>query len=284
MAAVLQLAELCYQHFTSNLADNAWYRVSPISFLSRIANPVLVMCATGDMLVPMEQMTRTHIHPVETEKFPAGYMRDFDSVVQNELSRHVFEELIPPEKVSTYIQPLQENSYKITPAMRLGQEEHPKHKPKKRDRVWSKNHQWNLYYLNEGPPEPYADHTTYAWNTSPDSYTAHYRDAAPIVDLLNADKLKWLLERYSNTMSNLPLIKNGTPIHRRNYDYVERLDVLEGLLTYAEWSEAHQNNLAALYAESGQKILGEAITPSTLRMLIKQLKRGTFQNNVYGTE
>ena len=67
----------------------------------------------------------------------------------------------------------------------------------------------------------------------PDSFVDHYRNAAPAPELLNAAKLERLLERYTGAMTRLPALKDGTLANRRNFDYLEKRDVLEGLAAYA---------------------------------------------------
>ncbi|MDQ1255674.1 MAG: hypothetical protein QG656_267, partial [Candidatus Hydrogenedentes bacterium] len=54
--AVELITNWAYGVFGNDLTSDTWYRLSPIACLDCITNPVLAVCATGDMLVPMEQM------------------------------------------------------------------------------------------------------------------------------------------------------------------------------------------------------------------------------------
>ena len=270
-ASVLRLADMAYEHFPRNLSDDAWFRLSPISETACITNPVLITIATGDMLVPMEQMTRAHLYPHNPENFPQGYVRDFDRIAPSDKTRVPLEEILAPETVSTQVMPLQEHSYLVSTAMRQDKELRPKVRPAAADRPWSKNHQWNFCYLDEGPPAPVADHTTYAWDTVPDSFVDHYFGALPGPELLNEAKLQRLLERYTGHMSDLPLLKDGTSANRRNFEYVEQRDVLSGLLFFAESSPACAERLAVLYAASDLKPLGPQATIPALRQLLESL-------------
>lgn len=272
MAAVLLLANMTYAHFSDNLADDAWYYVSPISKIPYITNPVMALSGTGDMLVPMEQFSSDHIHECDFAEFPEGYQRDFDTLTLNDKARVRLEDLLPENQVFTHVEPLQEDAYVITLDMRLGKEEHPAQKPAPLDRTWSAEHQWNLYYLDEGCALPFSDHLTYAWNTSPDSFVAHYQKALPAPDILTDLKLLRLLERYDNAMSELPALKNGNTVNRRNFDYVERRDVISGLLEYAQMGETHAARLVNLYADCLNKPFGNSLSIEVLHEYLNALQ------------
>src|SRR5690606_5181409 len=83
MFAVTGLADQSMEVFGGDLSADAYYRVSPIAYLDRIASPVMMLCATGDMLVPMEQVTASIEHRVDPELFPEGYVRDFETLTVN---------------------------------------------------------------------------------------------------------------------------------------------------------------------------------------------------------
>lgn len=267
---VTLLADWCYRYFGKDLSADAWYQMSPIAWLGRIANPVLVTCATGDMLVPMECMTREHLRPVTHPGFPQGYQRDFDALTLNDSARRVFEEVVPPEDISITVAPLQKNAYEITRAMFQGEEKKPKD-PRNLDKPWSAEHQWSLLYCDEGGPAPYAAHTTYSWAMSPDSFVAHYQEAVPAPGILNGPKLERLLERYAGRMTGLPLLKDGTPVHRRNFAAVEQYDVVRGLLDYAELGAGHAARLEALYAKCALQPLEKGVAPAALRGYLEKL-------------
>lgn len=270
MAAVMQLADMTYEHFDRELADDSWYYISPISKIAYITNPVMITAGTGDMLVPMEQITRTHVHQCDFSAFPEGYQRDFDTLTKNDKARIRLEDVLPPEQVFTYVEPLQENTYIPTLDMRLNKEEHPKKKPDTIDRKWSPDHQWNLYYLDDGCVLPQSDHFTHAWSTSPDTYVAHYQKATPKPDILTASKLTRIMERYDNAMSELPNLKDGQLVNRRNFDAVERRDVLSGLIAYSSMGEEHQDRLIALYQAGTRKPFGDTLDIDRLKYLLRQ--------------
>lgn len=270
LASVLPLADMSYEHFARNLAHDTWFHLSPISQVERITNPVLVTIATGDMLVPMEQITRRHIHPHDPDTFPEGYLRDFEGLASSAKTRVRLEDALAADTVFMQTMALQEHSYLVTTAMRLGQASRPKKTPETADRPWSKDHQWSFCVLDEGPPEPYADHTTYAWDTVPDSFVDYHYGTSPKPELLNDAKLQRLLERYADCINTLPALKNGTPANRRNFDALEKRDVVAGLLAFAECDPACEERLANLYAASALKPFGPQATVVVLRQLLEE--------------
>ena len=271
LAMVTSLADMSYEHFPRDLSHDAWYFMSPISQVERITDPTLITSSTGDMLVPMEQVTQDRLHPCDPAKFPQGYARDFDLLAPSDNTRVRFMDLLPRDQVFSTVLPLQQHSYLVTTAMRLDKEPRPGQKPRAEDRPWSRDHQWNFCFLDEGPPEPFADHTTWAWDTVPDSFVDHYRNAAPAPALLNAAKLERLLERYTGAMTRLPALKDGTLANRRNFDYLEKRDVLEGLAAYASLGAPHAERLAALYAASAEKPFGQELTAEVLKHALAEL-------------
>ena len=271
MAAVTALADMCYEHFPRDLAHDTWHALSPIAWTDRIANPVLVTFATGDMLVPMEQVTRNHIHPHEAYKFPAGYVRDFDALAPTGTTRVTLEEALPATAVHASVLPLQEHSYIITLDMRLNKAPHPGRKPALADRPWSPGHQWNFCFLDEGPPEPFADHFTWAWSTAPNSFVDHYQNAPAGPEILNGAKLTRLLERYEDAMTGLPVLNTGSAANRRNFDGIERRDVLSGLLAYASLGPKHEERLIVLYELSALKPFGPRLEMQSLRQELAEL-------------
>jgi len=262
LGMVASLGDMSFKYFTRDFADETWYNLSPLSYADRITDPTLVLCATGDMLVPMEAMTRTHLRPVDLSKFPVGYSRDFDALTPNEHARKVFEEVLPKDQVFTCVQPKQEGSFIVTTEMLRDPKKQPKAKPKDVDRAFSTDKQWNLYYLDEGGPEPFAGHTTWYWSTRAEKFVAHYHDAKPAVSILNEAKLKRLLERHAGQLSNLPTLSDGKPANRLNYAAAEKRDVETALRDYASFGPEYAENLRRLYAASPLKPFGDTLPES----------------------
>lgn len=265
VCAVTMLADWAYNVFGKDLTSETWYRLSPISITEQITNPVLILCATGDMLVPMEQQMTGIVHPWDPSLFPKGYQRDFESLTICEPAKVRFVDCLPKDQVYLHSLPLQNNSFEITLDMFLDAKKKPKLKPENADRPWSPTHQWSFCCLDEGPPAPCASHTRYEWSTSPDSFVAAHKASALSPTALTAPKLAHLLQRYAGKLENLPSLANGVPANRLNFANLERLDILTGLLDYAESSPAAMERLALLYAASPLKPFGETVTLEGLR-------------------
>jgi len=265
LCAVTMLVDWSFEVFDGDLGADTWFHVSPISRLDRIAHPVLVVCATGDMLVPMEQMTRDHLRPHNEAAFPEGYRRGFDELTLCEPARRTFEELLPEADVHIEHMPLQDHSFELTLGHFTGDEKKPGKRPKNQDRPWSKTHQWSLCYLDEGPPTPYASHTSHEWATSPDSFVAHYQTARPAPAILTASKLDHLMRRYTGKLDGLPALADGRPANRLNFPLVEQFDVLTGLLDYAGLGDAHAARLRTLYRGLECRPFGNELDLAELR-------------------
>jgi dienelactone hydrolase len=271
VCAVTMLADWSYRSYGDDLSAGAWYLLSPIAWTDRITAPTLITCATGDMLVPMESMTRKHLHPWQVEKFPEGYQRDFDAITRCNPARKVFEACIPEDETHISVVPKQKNSFELPLEMFKDSRKKPKSGPLNQDKPWSPDRQWNLVYCDEGPPNPCAAHTSWEWAMSPDTFVAHYKTSDPAPNLLNAAKLYRLMQRYAGKLENTPLLKDGRPVNRLNYPALEKRDVLTGLADYAATGDAHRNRLEALYTECPLQPLGDRLNTDKLRSLLAGL-------------
>ncbi len=259
LASVTGLTDMCYKYFPKDLNHECWYYLSPISYLHLITNPVMITCATGDMLVPIEQMTRKYLREYNPQDFPEGFTRNFDQLPFCPLAKKVFEELIPEDNYKIFVLPPQENSFEITREMLINNDAKPKQRPKTEDKPWSRTKQWSLVYLDEGGPSPVAGHTKLEWALSPDSFVEHYQSAVLPVSTLTLEKLKHLINRYNGTLEKPILLSNGNPAQRLNYPNLEKMDVLNSLWEYASISEQHKNHLQKIYDQLSEKPFGTSI-------------------------
>jgi hypothetical protein len=217
------------------------------------------------MLVPLEQMTATIDRPYDRGVFPAEYSRSFEDLTLSSQSRQRFDSRIASGQLAIHLVPLSEGMHEYTLGNFLKEEKEPK-SPPELDRPWSRDKQWNLVVLDEGPPQPFSTHTRYKWLTSPRSFVEEHRTGIPMPALLNAAKLDRLLQRYAGELEDEPVLaKTGKPAHRLNYEALEQLDVVSGLLAYAEWGPEYVDQLARLYAEGTRKPLGAELSLEWLR-------------------
>lgn len=249
----------CYGVFGPDLAAEAWYRVSPISYLDRISCPVLIQIATGDMLVPHEQMTDRFPQDFETAGLPEGYQRDFETLAPSEKTRRTFEEAAGEDAIHWELLSKPDDIFEFTLESIIGQEKAGPSGHANIDRPWSPDYVWNVAVFDEGPPRPWSAHTRYKWNSSPDNFVAVHQEEMPGPGILNAEKLDRLMQRYEGHLEALPALKDGVPANRLNFPDLEQLDVVTGLLDYARFGAAHRQRLARLYREGTRKPFGEQL-------------------------
>ena len=264
------LADWAGETYGKDYASDTWYYLSPLSYTDLITNPVLILCATGDMLVPIEQMTREHVRPFDPKAFPEGYKRDFDELAPSDKTRVCFEEVLPKDQRYVAVVPRQERSFELTLGHFMGVEPKPKSGPDVLDRSWSPKHQWSLCYLDEGPPTPHAAHTSHEWVTWPKSFSTAQIETPIAPEALTAPKLVRLMERYARKRSNLPKLADGMPANRLNFPGVEQRDVIAGLLDYAGVSETHAKRLVELYADCPLKPLGDTIDLDLMQRRLRE--------------
>ncbi|MCA1903047.1 MAG: hypothetical protein LDL53_12670 [Candidatus Hydrogenedens sp.] len=267
LSSVIGLADMCYKYFPRDLNHECWYYLSPISYLSLITNFTLITCATGDMLVPIEQMTRDYIRQPDYSQFPQGFTRDFDKLEFCSQAKKVFEELIPKDNYEIFLLTPQENSYEITRGMIVNSKLKPKVGPKKVDKPWSKTKHWSLVYLDEGPPTPVAGHTKLEWSLSPDSFVDYHKTAPLPENILTSEKLEHLLRRYMGEIEHPVMLNNNKLSQRLNYTNLEQMDVSISLLSYAKISPKHEQKLQELYTQSTLKPFGPSISASSLEKM-----------------
>ncbi len=267
-------ADLAMTIFEKDLTSKTWYTLSPISYVDRITAPTMVTSATGDMLCTIDMITSKKFFTLNKDEFPDSYVRDLKKLTSGTLGQVTLEESIPESKLAIHIIDVQEGQYQFSendPKI-LDDKSYNITLPKEIDRPWSKDKQWNIVILNEGAPLPYIGHNRYLWNTSAQSFVKYYLNREIDVEQLNAAKLKRLLERYSGKLSEVALLANGKPANRLNFDRLEKLDVVTGLLDYANISPAYEKNLIKLYDASSIKPFGEILTIDHLKTLSDSLQ------------
>lgn len=263
--AITGLADQSTGVFGTDLSAEAYYLISPIACLDRITSPVLIQCATGDMLVPHEQMTASIDRPIDRALFPETYVRDFDTLTLCPKAKKRFDELVPKDQLAFHIIPLPEGMHEYTLANFLKEEKEPP-SPAEIDRPWDPEKQWNIAVFDEGPPKPFSAHTRYKWGSSSNAFIEAHRAPTPAPSILNAAKLDRLMQRYAGELKDEPLLAStGKPANRLNVAPLEKLDVVSGLLDYADLGEVHAARLVELYAASVLKPFGADLNLDRLR-------------------
>ena len=263
--AITGLADQTTAVFGADLSAEAYYLISPIACLDRITSPVLIQCATGDMLVPHEQMTATIERPIDRALFPESYVRDFDTLTLCPKAKKRFDELVPKDQLAFHLIALPEGMHEYTLANFLKEEKEPP-SPAEIDRPWNPDKQWNVAVFDEGPPKPFSAHTRYKWGSSSNAFIEAHRTPMPAPAILNAAKLDRLMQRYVGELKDEPILAaSGKPANRLNAAPLEKLDVVSGLLDYADLGEAYAARLSELYAGGTLKPFGADLNLDRLR-------------------
>ena len=288
LCAVSELADVAmksspvpsaYGIFGADLSNPSYYYVSPISHVDRVACPTLISVNTGDMLVPHEQITDRL--PTNTpDDFPAEYTRDFQTITLIPEARKTLEEAVGAEHIHVEVVHAPEGLHELKAEHVFGKEPEPAGPPAT-DRPWSKDKQWSLVIHDEGPPRPWSPHSRYKWSESPNSFIEYYRDAAPAPSILNAAKLRRLIDRYTQTPEQGLKLADGAVVNRFNFETIEKVDVVRGLLDYASLGSEHRNRLAGLYGEMTSKPFGDDLSIDRLTTLQAELV-SRMTNDVHG--
>jgi hypothetical protein len=72
------------------------------------------------------------------------------------------------------------------------------------------------------------------------------------------------MQRATGQLENVPLLEDGTPANRLNFQNLEEQDVVQGLLDYASLSDAHRQRLIELYAQGRLKPFGDTLDVKSL--------------------
>ena len=272
--------------FGTDLDAPAYYILSAISYTDRITAPTQLVCATGDILCPVEQFTESTFFTLDRTFFPKGYANDFDAMTKYPPARKRFDACIHPDDLSLHVvdppEGLQEygpeDDKNLSYPLRCGDGAPETVLP------WSEDKQWSLVILNEGSPLPHTGHNRYPWNLNPFAFMADCGNRRLSADRLNAAKLQRLMERYSGHLREVATLVDGTPVNRLNFQTLERLDVLIGLLDYVRQGPDHAERLQKLYGDCPVRPLGGPPTQSHLESLEAQLRERIRLGSVPDTQ
>ncbi len=223
-------------------SDETYFRHSPVAHMNTITCPVSVYWTTADMLVPIDQVGKDWVRPVDAARFPPGFTFDPEKLtsspqgrkrVIDALNSKDFELAVIPEAT------VKEQIAKIV-ASKM-----PAELP------FSKTKQWSITILDEGAPEPQVGHTKHAVAWSQQKYVEHVLAGKIAASQLTEPKLHRLMDRYAG--------REWLPTELKHLDdsASERADVVRGLKTFVAAGAEHAKLFATLYAKlpSDQQVL-----------------------------
>jgi len=277
LAAVGQLAAPLEELFGKDLSAPAYRDLSPIHYFERITCPVSLTLSTADVLVPMPQLSTAHFTPPDAGTFPDGFEMRLNVLARARGTRRPFLEILPDGIRAVYVHKVPDDFPEIDPAAALGGKQEKASGPPV-DRPYDVSKRWSITIFDEGKPTPKSSHLRYSFDQNADSFKAHYQEAELTPDYLTPTKLERLMERFIGTLSDAPPLRpesdSPKPLHRLNYPALERLDVVTGLLDYADLGDEFMARLQEVYANlpHNLKVWGEELDMSHLRNLHQQLR------------
>jgi len=277
LAVVVQLAAPLEELFGKELWAIAYRDLSPIHYFERITCPVSLALSTADVLVPMPQLSTSHFTPPDAGTFPDGFEMRLEVLASAPGTTRPFLKILPEELYALYVHKVPEDTPEIDPAATVaGKQKKAEYPPV--DRPYDVTKQWSITIFDEGKPTPKSSHLRYSFDQNADSFKAHYQKSVLSPGQLTLTKLERLMERFIGNLSDAPPLRPDSdspkPVHRLNYPTLERLDVVTGVLDYADLGEEFANRLRELYGtvKDNLKVWGAELDMSRLRNLHGQLR------------
>ena len=273
---------LATELYGDDFSSPAYRNLSPIRHLDRITCPVSLAASTADVLAPMPQISQRHFVPPDAGTFPEGFEMRLDALVSVPEMRRPLLDVLPEEKRTLYVHKISENTPDLDPmaVLTVTEGEAP---GQPFDRPYDERKQWSIVILDEGPPTPRSAHYRYHYKHTTDSFKAHYQKAPLSREQLTLVKLQRLMERFTDKLSDLPVLRSddgtGKPAHRLNFASLEQLDVVTGLLDYADQGPEFERRLQGLYEQLQEELKpwGPALEMSHLRNLARELRAAVAQ-------
>lgn len=240
-----------FTFYPRDFEDAVWRELSPISHVRTITCPVTVTFSTGDVLVPIDQVSESLIRPYDSAAFPAGFRVAMKDLLKSESSR------------ATLLSSLDASDYSLT-VLSLGaeavllSEATAATRPPIVTVPVDPSKRWNIVVVDEGPMRPLGNHFQRAFTLNPMDAMSNRLNHPISPEQLTAAKLAQLMDRYSGRQWISKTLKH---LDSRE---AERADVLRGLRTYVSQGEAHAGRLLELYARlpGEHRVLGDL--PTTL--------------------
>ena len=279
LAALARGASLITSVYGEDLGSPSYLYLSPVHYTVRITCPVVLCASTADMLVPMQQISSVHAIAPDPNAFPEGFRMELAPLAKAPGSAVPFLDVLPKEQRAVFVKRIPDGTPVLGPmAALVGDDKKPPGKPI--DVPFDNEKQWSVVILDEGPPSPKGGHYKFYYSYNADSFKAHCRSAPLSLGQLTAPKLRRLAERFTGKLPELPVLKPqgdalaAVPVNRLNAPLLEQLDVLTGLLDYADQGPDFEARLAELYLglPEDMRPWGSSINKSELRDAVRQLR------------
>lgn len=264
--AVTFLAEQSRTLYGMPVESPAFLAVSPLAHLETLTAPTLVTFSTADMLVPIDQVGADLVQPHDPKLFPEGFTTAIPSRVPGVNGKRTLLSLLPADRYQLFRIPHPEKPIRpgAGPAMLL-------------KLPFSKERDWSIVILDEGPIEPAVGHFKYAWAPDNEPFRKWAEERGVTVAQLTQPKLERLMQRMKGEPWRPAKIRpagSNKEILATQLDYpeAERRDVLRGLSAFAQ-DDGRAAHLAWLYPKlpADLQLLGspkDLRTPAAVRRVL----------------
>jgi len=266
LSAVIVLAELMLPTFGPNFDSDAYLFSSPISQLGTITCPVQLVCSTADILVPVDQIGREYVKPRDLSLFPAGWTSALGDLMHRRQTRRTLCDLLPETAREVTVVPIPTTTRRAVPLPGHAADEG---QPMNLPLPFSRERQWSIVVLDEGPIDPLCSHTKYAVNTDHKDFREWALGRSVRPSQLTLPKLERMMGKLAGKEYRPFTLhpENGEPYAATRLDFAsaERADTLRGLRTFANVSDQCAEKLAAVYRSLPPelKLLGPALGNGT---------------------
>ena len=262
--------------FGTDFHSKEWLAFSPIAHLDSITAPVLALFSTADMLVPINQVGKEWVRPIDAKQFPAGFSLDYDPRTPSAPRGRTLLEALGKHEVGVFSFKSDPGQPRITPDGRVVGI------PKRVEMPVAVGKQWTVVVLDEGAPEPTVPHLKYNWDTVREPFRRHWESVGILPSQLTDAKCAHLMHRYGGTAWMPFRYQPGgkgplRPANTLDWPEAERLDVVAGLAAFAEDDQRAERFLEVYHRlPAGLQRLGldrESRTPAGLRRLLSNQLR-----------
>jgi hypothetical protein len=259
LTIVIPLADAAVQYLGLDTDADSWLMSSPISQLETFTAPMQVLWSTGDILVPINQVSAEFVRGLKPGGFPPSFTISVDALMKRPETRATLVHLLPTEAYEAFVVPAPAE------APILEYEREPSGPPVSVELPFSKERVWSLVVIDEGPVEPDAGHFRYAITPVQEPFLQWAFARGITADQLTQPKLARLMMRMlGREYRPFRTCPEGAaePIEAVRLDFpeAERQDVLRGLLAYAE-ERGRAVRLAECYSDlpAGLKAFGPSM-------------------------
>jgi hypothetical protein len=271
LTIVIPLGDAARVSLGADTDADSWLMSSPISQLDTITAPTQVVWSTGDILVPIDQVSSEFVRGLKPGAFPPGFTTSLADLLRRPEARRTLVDLLPDDAYEVFLVP-------TPPGAPISEyEREPAGPPVPLELPFSRERVWSLVVVDEGPLEPDSGHFRYALVPVQEPFLEWAVKRGVTADQLTFAKLQRLMLRLQGEEYRPFTIQPegvGAPLDAVRLDFpaAERADVLRGLLAFAR-DDPRAQHLAATYAQLPPSLqalgptLGDGAAPSVRAVL-----------------